>query len=524
MLTQYTQLKHSLVILLIAVFAGLSSASLNANDFTGASDLKWFNDLNWSEGHIPLSSEDAVIAGFDVVAYTGDGVELQCSDLDIAHYETPGTASLYTELPINASWLGIGGSRTYSGHHHGTLTVVGADVTLSSGIRLATSSADATDSAEGHISITDGSLYLGDSIDMGYIFQGGGNSTATLSVINGDIHGSTDDGIYLGYNVQSSPGFADGSLYIENGRMDELYEAYFGYASSSTGGAIGKVTLLNSEAYIIYDLVFADGSNCSALLTLDNAYIETGYLYFGEETTTQFHIDGTQRVSGGNVSGPDQYSAIDMSDIYGSSYGVDIEPGARLEAHFGFTPTIGDTFDLIRLNPGQTFTGIFTEVVDFGLDPSLGTYYEIIPGDAQNGAILRLTITEAPSLVADHSELSADTGGTINFSLDAGTSNAGRKYLVLGSLSGTSPGIVLPGGFETLPIAWDGFTDLVFAFLNTPVFSNFLNVLDANGESTAQLNAPALDPIYVGSQMSYAFCLNNPFDYASNPVHVHVVP
>jgi len=42
--------------------------------------------------------------------------------------------------------------------------------------------------------------------------------------------------------------------------------------------------------------------------------------------------------------------------------------------------------------------------------------------------------------------------GVVHFDLDAGVENAGRTYFLLGSLSGTSPGIPLPGGQATLPL------------------------------------------------------------------------
>ena len=75
------------------------------------------------------------------------------------------------------------------------------------------------------------------------------------------------------------------------------------------------------------------------------------------------------------------------------------------------------------------------------------------------------------ALTADRSELSAATGGTVHFSLFAGKDNAGRSYLLVGSMSGTDPGTPLPGGMATLPLNWDLFTNLVISLMNTPFFS-----------------------------------------------------
>ena len=90
-------------------------------------------------------------------------------------------------------------------------------------------------------------------------------------------------------------------------------------------------------------------------------------------------------------------------------------------------------------------------------------------------------------------------------------------------MSGTVPGLPLPGGLAALPVNWDIFSDLVMALLNSPVFSNFMGTLDADGRSTAQLNIPAF-PVSAGIIMHYAFCCNNPFDFVSNPVAIEMVP
>jgi hypothetical protein len=71
---------------------------------------------------------------------------------------------------------------------------------------------------------------------------------------------------------------------------------------------------------------------------------------------------------------------------------------------------------------------------------------------------------------------------------------------------------------------WDPFTDVVLLLLNSPVFLNFLGSLDANGQASAQINAPSLPTGYVGTVMHYAFCCNGPFDFASNSVGIKIVP
>lgn len=141
--------------------------------------------------------------------------------------------------------------------------------------------------------------------------------------------------------------------------------------------------------------------------------------------------------------------------------------------------------------------------------------YALILGDTN--------VTPDLPLRIDTDEVS-ETGGTVNFTLDAGEVNAGRKYFLLGGATGTSPGTALPGGYETLPLNWDILTDLLLSFVNTSMCVNFIGFLDANGDATAQFNLPPLPPGHTGTTIYFAYALNSLFDYVSNPVEVTVVP
>jgi hypothetical protein len=129
-----------------------------------------------------------------------------------------------------------------------------------------------------------------------------------------------------------------------------------------------------------------------------------------------------------------------------------------------------------------------------------------------------------PTLTSDVDTIPASTGGSVNFALKAGPGNGMRNYLLLGSATGTQPGFPLPGGTTTLCMEWDAFTDVVLLLLNTAVFDNFLDKLDASGQSTARLNSGQLDPIFVGTNLYFAYCLNAPFDFSSNPKEIEIVP
>jgi len=127
------------------------------------------------------------------------------------------------------------------------------------------------------------------------------------------------------------------------------------------------------------------------------------------------------------------------------------------------------------------------------------------------------------TLVADTHTVPASTGATAMLHLTADWNNANRSYILVGSISGTSPGTPLPGGTVTLPINWDLFTNLIINMLNGPIFQNFLGVLDACGSGTATMNLPPI-PGAAGLTMYFAYALNGPWDFVSNPVAIQIVP
>jgi hypothetical protein len=137
----------------------------------------------------------------------------------------------------------------------------------------------------------------------------------------------------------------------------------------------------------------------------------------------------------------------------------------------------------------------------------------------------RLIVERAPeiSLEADAHALFAREDGTIHLALDATQANAHFDYIILGSISGTTPGFSLPGG-ETLPLNWDLFTELVILLRNSPALVNFHGVLDGDGRAAAQLNT--LGPLpgtATGAVLHFAFALYNQWHFVSNPVGIEVL-
>ena len=142
-----------------------------------------------------------------------------------------------------------------------------------------------------------------------------------------------------------------------------------------------------------------------------------------------------------------------------------------------------------------------------------------------DGFIMR-DVNLNPSLWADAYAVSCAGGASVVYSLDAGLANAGRNFLVLGSLSGTTPGFNLPGG-QHVPLNWDAFTNLVLSALGSPVFQNFMGSLNGSGEATATFDSLGpVDPVMIGQTMSFAYILGGQpkWNFSSNPVNLVFEP
>lgn len=145
------------------------------------------------------------------------------------------------------------------------------------------------------------------------------------------------------------------------------------------------------------------------------------------------------------------------------------------------------------------------------------------PYDIANDIFASGCVVAAPLLSANRDSISESAGGTVDFAIEAGSHNGARQYVILGSMTGTTPGTPLPGGYATLPLNWDGFTRFVFNRLNMPLFMNFRGNLTGSGSGAAQLNAWPV-PGFGGITMHFAYALGPPWDFVSNPVAIDIVP
>lgn len=107
---------------------------------------------------------------------------------------------------------------------------------------------------------------------------------------------------------------------------------------------------------------------------------------------------------------------------------------------------------------------------------------------ADAGALYAFDLAFTACLRGSVTEISIPTGGAQLWTLEAGAAHAGAPYLVLGSASGTAPGLVLDG--LELPLVFDGYTSLTLLGANQPPLNASFGALDAAGNATASFALP----------------------------------
>lgn len=126
-------------------------------------------------------------------------------------------------------------------------------------------------------------------------------------------------------------------------------------------------------------------------------------------------------------------------------------------------------------------------------------------------------------LIRSRASASVSASERQNLQIEAGTSFAGRNYILLSSFTGTDRGFVLGG--ISVPINFDRVTR--FSILDTQgdVFGNRMGVLDANGVANLHVQlSPQFTGGLVGYTLHHTVITLSPYDYVSNVVTLEVLP
>jgi len=208
---------------------------------------------------------------------------------------------------------------------------------------------------------------------------------------------------------------------------------------------------------------------------------------------------GNILVFNNEVPGPPQHSEVweltrqaDSAGNYTLAPGAAFGPAAPVWSYAAPMPAdLNSTFlsSAERLPNGNTMINSgaqawFFEVTNAGT--KVWEHFNTLP--VSGPKVVFKTRRYERYLFADRHELSAAAGGSVGFNMVTGTDHAGELYLLLGSISGTTPGLVVDG--LTLPLVVDAYFLTTLTQPNQPPLSQSFGVLDALGKASASFALP----------------------------------
>lgn len=222
----------------------------------------------------------------------------------------------------------------------------------------------------------------------------------------------------------------------------------------------------------------------------------------GVYTTFDAHAELVNCIVRGNTA-PQVATGIGSLDVRHSNVEGGFAGAGNLDADPLFVDAVGGDWRLQSASPcvdaGDSGADLLPR--DFFGDPRVG-----------NGAV-DLGFDEHHPLQGDTTTLPLGTGAVLTLRLDTGPGRAGENYLVLGSLTGTSPGVPLASG--VLPLVPDGYFLHTLTHPNGAPLVDSLGVLDGAGVAQALFVLPPLDlPFLVGTTVHHAYAS---FDRAGVP-------
>jgi hypothetical protein len=142
--------------------------------------------------------------------------------------------------------------------------------------------------------------------------------------------------------------------------------------------------------------------------------------------------------------------------------------------------------------------------------------------DGRNGDNDIYTAPIALDFSTDVETLSASTGGTVNFTVSPGPLFQNDLYQIIGSTSGTTPGLDL--FFVHLPLNFDPFFAWTIMLANGSSLRGFVGTLDATGTASGALVSGPLPPSLIGYQMDFAVVVEvgSAFHWASDATHLEI--
>ena len=174
----------------------------------------------------------------------------------------------------------------------------------------------------------------------------------------------------------------------------------------------------------------------------------------------------------------------------------------------------------------QNPDGSYSFEVSAGTTPGTDVY-EIALDDGTGPVTLyphpTLEVEAPTSLHAGFDALSVTDGGLVPFTLDAGAAAGNQAYILLGSASGTTPGV--PLGFQNVPLNFDTFTSFTLLAAGSAILPGSVGLTDPSGRAQAGLSAsPGQFAPGVGLHLDFAAVVLGVPETITNPVGIDLVP
>jgi hypothetical protein len=324
------------------------------------------------------------------------------------------------------------------------------------------------------------------------------NDDGKKDILTGENSGNIR--IYLNTGTDAAPAFSGYTLLqVAGSTFDSGYYSWI-HVTDWNNDTLPDV--LCGESYGTIYLLLNEGKpgaplfNSTRKLMSGSATLDVGSR--SSPTVVDWNGDGKKDLLSGNSSG---------QIYYFENTGTDSDP-----VFGGFTPLyVGGSL----LDVGYD---AHPDVADWNNDGVM----DIITGEFYGNVLY----FEAMGPMSADATLISRSGGQVNLHLNAGAANAGRNYVVLGSISGTSPGFALPGGLATMPLNRDVFSKYIQTNISAPYFVNFTGSLDASGEAKAMFDTLGpIPPVFpTGKIGHFAYALAGPWNYTSNAVAIEIVP
>ena len=298
-------------------------------------------------------------------------------------------------------------------------------------------------------------------------------------------------------------------------------------AAGHTGGLQGKGGDLlyrwgNPEAY-------DRGTNDDQILggQHDTHWIKPGSPGAGNLIIFNNDAGNTGGIFGGYSSVVEVVTPVDGSGAYALTPGMAYGPAAPVWEYTAPNPT--DLFTSVggggaeRLPNGNTLISSPGQARILEVTAAKQTVWQ------KNGASTYKARRYERSLWTDGgSSISIGTGGSVDLDLVAGVERAGKLYLVLGSASGTAPGITASG--FTLPLnPFDAYFNLTLVNPAGGPITPAFGPLDGQGKASVSVILPAgLNPGLAGLTLHHAYGVVDPVTgailHASNAEPMSLLP